>query len=53
MTNNYMPSKDYKARQGSGAFLQCYDEQGGYLLIEFWLPGYGRFVEHLNSVFRK
>lgn len=50
MQNNWTDSEDFKARKGSGAFLQGYQEEEGWVLIEFWLPDYTAFVNHLNRV---
>lgn len=36
VTNNYTPSFDYRIKQISHPFVQCYDEREGWILIEFW-----------------
>jgi hypothetical protein len=50
---NHMDSPDYKAKQGSGVFLQGYqepdDHSKGWIFLEFWQPNYQRFVDHVNA----
>lgn len=38
VTDNWTDSPHYKAHRKSHAFLQSYDEQGGWCFIEFWSP---------------
>jgi len=44
----FMNSAAYKARIGSGAFIQSYQESK-YILVEFWLPDYMKFINWLNE----
>ena len=37
VTNNYMPSLDYRMSRTVQPFVQGYDEQEGWILIEFWM----------------
>lgn len=41
----------YKKRVAAGAFLQGYDLQHGWALIEFWEPDYAPFVQYLNDAY--
>lgn len=50
--NNLTDSADYKAKRGSGVFLQAYDEASGFIMLEFWEPTYHPFVHHLNAELR-
>jgi hypothetical protein len=36
VSNNYMPSYAYKLKQKVGPFLQGYNEENGWIFIEFW-----------------
>jgi hypothetical protein len=51
--SNHLDCPDYKAKQGSGVFLQGYQEPSptsrGWIFLEFWQPHYQRFVDHANT----
>ena len=47
--DNRMDSKWYKAAKKAGAFLQGYEEKGGWVLVEFWQPDHEEFVNMLNE----
>lgn len=47
--SNWTKDPAYRARQGSGAFLQGISEQDGWVLIEFWEDHYQPFVNYLNE----
>jgi len=49
--DNFTASECYKLHCEAGAFLQC--NYSDYVLIEFWLPNYHRFVEWLNKNFKQ
>lgn len=34
--NNDSRSEAYKRKSGSNPFIQCYDPEGEYMLVEFW-----------------
>ncbi len=57
VTNNYMPSDDYKLKIKSGAFLQGFmmptgDLNNGWVMIEFWSrdeQAIRDFVKHVED----
>lgn len=59
ITNNYMPSDDYKLCRPAGVFLQGYqepydDKADGWILVEFWERDMAKIqacVEHINKRF--
>ena len=51
VTNNWSTSEAYRLKQPCSPFLQGYDENSGWVLVEFWLPdGIQEFIDHLNKV---
>lgn len=50
---NYTPSEDYKINQQARGFVQGYDEQGGWVFIEYWSEPeeHAASVQHLRNVF--
>lgn len=58
VTNNYMPSDDYKLGRAAGVFLQGYQppmnivNNDGYVMVEFWCrdeKAISAFIEHLEN----
>ena len=52
VTNNYMPSLDYRMSRTVQPFVQCYDEQEGWILIEFWMGSKldcELYIEYIND----
>ena len=57
--NQFMDSDDYKLAQGTGAFLQGYEEprtwskvDDGWVMVEFWssdMEKIQKFIDHINS----
>ena len=50
VTCQYMTDQRYILSGKAGAFLQGYDEQSGWILVEFWQPDYQPFVDLLNKL---
>ncbi len=55
VTDNWIESPHYKAHRKSHAFLQSYDEKGGWCFIEFWSPQehHGDSVALLKAAFKE
>lgn len=52
VTDNWMGSPSYKLRTACSAFLQGYQEDDGWVLVEFWSrdpSDIDAFVQHLNE----
>lgn len=47
---NHMDDERYKLGRLSGAFLQGYEENHGWVLVEFWQPDYQPFVDLVNRL---
>lgn len=53
VTDNWTGSPSYKLRTACSAFLQGYQEDDGWVLVEFWSrepAAIDAFVKHLNEV---
>lgn len=49
---NLMNTTEYKIKSDAHPFLQCFDENTGYYLIEFWTDDLGKiqkYVTFLNN----
>jgi hypothetical protein len=54
VTNKWMPSDDYKVAHEAAVFLQGYQPEHGWALVEFWthdLDAINAFVAHVNKRF--
>lgn len=47
--NNLTSSEDYKQRQNPAPFLQGYDPERGWVLVEFWGRDIEPYVEYLRT----